>query len=129
MFKYIIYVSSLNRNLDIGDLKEFSASFQYENKKRDMSGVLVFSQGVVMQYIEGSEKDIDALYKNIAKDVRHSSVIKIGEGYIKNKIFKSWDMRVEKVEINKLLELRKSISEENQDILVLFRSFININIR
>ena len=129
MFKYIIYVSSLNRNLDIGDLKEFSASFQYENKKRDVSGVLVFSQGVVMQYIEGSEKDIDALYKNIAKDVRHSSVIKIGEGYIKNKIFKSWNMRVEKVEINKLLELRKSISEENQDILVLFRSFININIR
>jgi predicted sulfurtransferase len=129
MFRYIIYVSSLNRNLDIEDLKEFSTSFQCENKKRDVTGVLVFSQGVVMQYIEGSEKDIDTLYKNIAKDVRHSSVIKIGEGYVKNKIFKLWDMRVKKVEINKLLELRKSISEENRDILVLFRSFIDINIR
>ncbi len=127
-FKGIIYVSTLRKNITLEDIQFLSKNFSTNNKKHDISGVLVCASGTVMQYIEGEKEKIDRLYLNILNDNRHYNIITLFEEEIETKFYEDWGLKFEKSDIAKLVDIKQQLSKK-QNVLAIFNSFIRVNIQ
>jgi hypothetical protein len=86
-----IYVSrSLNRSeLDLGAILDWSRRV---NGELDVTGVLLYLDEVYMQYLEGEESAVDALFASIRADSRHQTVVPLDKREIKHRAFPEWAM-------------------------------------
>jgi hypothetical protein len=73
----IIYVSSSEGLMSEFELRELLTSIRPNNVKHEITGMLIYQDGNIMQVIEGEQHNIDQLYKNIALDNRHTGIIKL----------------------------------------------------
>ena len=89
---YIIYMSAATGFMKDDDLLTLLNECQEKNSINDISGILLYKDGSFMQYIEGEQKNIKALYNKICWDKRHRHVIKIQEGNSRERIFEGWTM-------------------------------------
>jgi hypothetical protein len=108
-------------------MKEHCLEFQKNNTNHQVSGILLYSSGVVMQYIEGTPEKIDTLFSNIVKDIRHHSFIKLLEEEIDNKIFKDWNMKFRVISIENMIDIRENMTRNENCVLEILRSFIKAN--
>jgi hypothetical protein len=104
----IVYVSSsvsLCQETDLIFLLEQSRS---HNVTAGITGILLIHQGSIVQVLEGKQETIEALYKQIKEDQRHTDVIKIVECPIEARLFAGWSMRCKSITDHQL-ELIKTI--------------------
>jgi hypothetical protein len=127
MLKGIVYVSTTKVYISNHAMKEYCIKFQKNNMDHGITGILLFASGVVMQYIEGNNKKIDALYSNIVSDERHHNFIKLFDEDINNKIFKDWGMKFKIINIEEMLDIKADISKNKICVLEILRSFIRVN--
>jgi hypothetical protein len=74
------------------------------NLKTDITGILLYRSGLFMQYLEGTKIAVRNLYAKIKKDKRHTSLIKMHEKPITERVFKNWAMEFRHLnDINSLL--------------------------
>lgn len=118
--KGIIYVST-TQNQDVVWMKDLCDEFSTTNKKYGITGLLIFHSGTVIQYIEGDDDIIDALYLNIQKDLRHYNVITIFEEKLDYRLFNDWGMKFHNSEFT---DLRQHFKIDQINIL---KSFIKSN--
>ena len=88
----IVYFSTLEPHVteaDIGDLVEKAAAF---NKAHGITGLLAIEDRRVCQILEGPEPAVEALFRSISKDARHTGVAEIVHVPIKAVIFEDWGM-------------------------------------
>ncbi len=71
----LVYVSQISylALFDPQLFKKITFSALKNNLKRNLTGVLCFSDGYFMQYIEGSEQDLTNLKNTLLQDKRHHS--------------------------------------------------------
>lgn len=62
------------------------------NPELEVTGVLCYLDGVYMQYLEGEESKVDALFKSIQADKRHGSVTPLERRAIAKRAFPAWSM-------------------------------------
>jgi Sensors of blue-light using FAD len=62
------------------------------NNARDITGILVYVDGVFLQVIEGDREAVLQLMTSLGKDSRHSSIKIIHEAEIEERTFASWRM-------------------------------------
>jgi hypothetical protein len=62
------------------------------NKKTDITGMLLYKSGNFMQYIEGPKDNILKLMEVIGEDDRHNTIIEIMSGEISTRNFADWSM-------------------------------------
>src|SRR5258706_15801183 len=62
------------------------------NLAKGISGVLVFSDGIFLQVLEGGRDAVSALYNKIAQDKRHRDVVLLGYDEIPERRFAGWPM-------------------------------------
>ena len=62
------------------------------NNARDITGVLVYVDGVFLQIIEGDRQAVLRLMTSLGKDSRHNSIKIIHEAGIEERTFASWRM-------------------------------------
>lgn len=91
MFTRLIYVSRALSPLPL-DLKDILASARKNNGGLGLTGALCFLDGVYMQYLEGEQATIDALYLRIRDDHRHTQVRMLERRNIPERAFPSWSM-------------------------------------
>lgn len=86
-----IYVSrSKDRSeLDLSEILDWSRNF---NLDFGITGVLLYLDEVYMQYLEGEENAVDALFKSIRADSRHQDVMPLDRRTIKERAFPEWAM-------------------------------------
>lgn len=108
-------------------MREYCLKFQEKNKLHGISGILLFSSGVVMQYIEGEQDQIDNLYSNILLDERHHNIIKLLDEFIENKIFKEWSMKFKNVDNEIIVNIKNYITAYEKSILEILKLFVKIN--
>jgi hypothetical protein len=118
--KGIIYVST-TENRDANTMRNLCNEFSLDNRRHDVTGLLIFSSGTVIQYIEGEAKVIDQLYLNIQKDLRHYNVITIFEESIDTRIFNEWGM---KFHHSQFVDLKEHFKSNQINIL---KSFVKSN--
>ena len=88
----IVYVSSATTIFTDDELISFLQSFRESNKKRHITGFLLYHEGNFIQAIEGPEKEINALVESIEADVRHTGMIMLWKNPIPQREFPQWFM-------------------------------------
>lgn len=88
----LIYSSEATRDLPISDLEVMLAQSRARNTLRDVTGVLVFVEGVFLQILEGSRDAVVALMEKIGRDERHTNLKVFHEEEIEKRTFGAWRM-------------------------------------
>ena len=86
---YVSYASSAMSEKEVGDILEQSKA---NNSKKNISGVLMYSDRYFFQCLEGERKDVNKTYLRIAADTRHSRCMQIEYSQVDSRLFANWSM-------------------------------------
>jgi len=87
----IIYVSRSHEKMPL-DLKDILATSRRNNAANRISGAMTHLDGVYMQYLEGEEGVVHALYTKILDDPRHTAPRLLTRDAITARAFSDWSM-------------------------------------
>lgn len=88
----LLYTSVANYEFSELELSKLVEEAISNNKKLEITGMLVYTNREFIQILEGEEQIVKALYKEIESDERHTSVSVFYEGEIKTRAFVNWSM-------------------------------------
>ena len=88
----IMYSSQATEPMTATDLEKILTDAQAGNEARNVTGVLVYVDGVFFQILEGDQAVVRNLMANIASDTRHQSVKVFYEAQVDVRAFESWSM-------------------------------------
>jgi hypothetical protein len=88
----ILYISTAARLLSADELDRLCRSAQARNLQEDVTGVLLYSDGAFMQYLEGPAGGLARIYGVIKADPLHYGVIDLLREPIQGREFAAWSM-------------------------------------
>ena len=121
--KRIRYVSEFATQLSGEDIAELAKVSAANNRRDDITGVLLASGRVFFQLIEGPDEAIDACYERILRDSRHTRVHALGveQGDL-DRLCPDWAMN--KLDLSSVTESRQeairallSVISQHRDII------------
>ena len=92
---HLIYMSSAAKEMNEEDLLEMLAQSRSRNEAQNITGMLLYKDGVFLQALEGNAKDVDDIYKSILLDKRNTGHYLIEEKEIIDRQFPDWSMGFE----------------------------------
>ncbi|MBC6989439.1 BLUF domain-containing protein [Hymenobacter sp. BT491] len=95
---HIIYMSRAVRPLSDADLQALLEQCRRDNAAHNVTGVLFYSHGNIAQLIEGEPEVLEPLFEKIARDGRHSHVVKLADKPIAARSFADWSMAFHPIE-------------------------------
>jgi hypothetical protein len=113
---YIVYISAAVNLPTDDDMRELLIKSQTNNKKFDVTGLLLYHKGVFMQVIEGEDDIIRQLFKKIEKDPRHTAVIKLAEEKIEERSFGEWAMAFKTISDKEFSKLEAYVQPDKLDL-------------
>ena len=107
----LLYQSRATRGLDASDLRAILETAVVRNEALGITGLLVYGEmaklpgvpGLFLQWLEGPEAAVRALYDRIAGDPRHVDVVTVAEGPAEvftgneGRLFPAWAMAVKRL--------------------------------
>lgn len=88
----LIYTSSAVELFREDELVELLKTSRDNNRRRGITGMLLYNDGNFLQVLEGPEESVRALYERIRQDPRHRNIIKLYEKPIDEPEFGQWEM-------------------------------------
>jgi hypothetical protein len=104
----IVYVSTAY-GLQDSELELLLTKSREKNKQLEITGVLLYCNGSLLQVLEGEQDKILDLYAVIKADKRHKRVLTLFEGSIKDRTFASWSMGYKTLSSNEMAELSREL--------------------
>jgi len=92
MISRIVYSSAATEPWSANELEQLLTELREKNRKQDITGVLIFADGVFMQVLEGDRSVLDTLMPKIRDDSRHHKVTVFHDAAIDERSFKKWRM-------------------------------------
>ena len=89
---HIVYSSQVVGELSEGLLREMLVKFREKNHRADITGILLYCSGQVLQVLEGERAAVAQLYGLIERDQRHCAVVKLADGPVSRREFPEWSM-------------------------------------
>ncbi len=89
---FAIYASSAVRPFSGDELFDLLARSREHNTRSGLTGMLLYKDGNFMQALEGEESAVDALLAKIARDPRHTGMMKLLRGPRESRQFDGWSM-------------------------------------
>jgi hypothetical protein len=89
---HIVYASAATRLFSKPDLLALLTKARENNQRLGVTGLLLYRDGDFIQLIEGERSTVQALYRTILADPRHSSTFVITEGDTEERLFADWSM-------------------------------------
>lgn len=121
MLYYLVYKSEAVPEITADDLKDILEVSVCNNKREDLTGLLLFIEGTFMQLLEGKEEAVKATMGRIFADQRHKQIIVLEEGPLQQRNFPDWSMGLRAITFT---ELAKKIGFRDLDASM----FLNIHI-
>lgn len=90
--KQLIYTSIAAPGLPREELIAILKSAQRRNAERNVSGILLYNEHFFCQCLEGEAEDVDAIYKLIQLDQRHSDLMVYLNRTVTERDFAEWSM-------------------------------------
>ncbi len=87
-----MYSSQATKPMTMADLENILADARAGNMARNVTGALVYVDGVFFQLLEGEKDVVRNLMSSIANDGRHQSVKVFHEVEVDKRAFESWSM-------------------------------------
>jgi len=88
----LLYISSASKPMNEDSLLELLQECRQSNSKEGITGMLLYCGESFIQVLEGNEQDVDALFKVIKKDSRHTNVTILERKRITERKFADWSM-------------------------------------
>jgi Sensors of blue-light using FAD len=88
----LVYLSSTSGLLSADDIAQILIKSRENNAGLEVTGLLVYKGGNVLQVLEGEREVVLKLYEKIKRDPRHGGVIKLYEKEIEVRDFPDWTM-------------------------------------
>jgi hypothetical protein len=89
----LAYFSLLKEKMSEHDKSEMIAKAQAANVKREVTGILMIHETLVVQWIEGHRSDVRNLWSIILKDPRHHCIVELmHRDYQENRLYPDWAM-------------------------------------
>ncbi len=95
---HLVYTSTANFPLTENDLSQLLGRWRAHNNRLGITGVLLYSEGNILQVLEGKAEVLHTMFTTIAADVRHRSVIKLADGPARGRVFGDWSMQFRAVD-------------------------------
>lgn len=119
---YLIYLSSARELYTNSDLSDILSKSRSNNTSKDVTGLLLYHEGSILQVLEGDEETVIELYNKIAKDERHHSIIKMVTGKSEERNFPDWSMGFKTVTDNEWNELSGYLRLDSSSILIKLKN-------
>lgn len=91
----LVYSSSATGPVSVAELRELLDVSRRANGRAGITGLLLYRNGRFVQFLEGPEDDVRALYRRISADPRHSGVRLLVDGHPQSRTFQDWSMGYE----------------------------------
>ncbi len=88
----IIYLSSSVEHLNGEEIETLLAQSRKNNLEKDITGLLMYTDGDFLQVIEGPKPAMLDLFETIKKDPRHKRIITISNIEVNQRHFPNWNM-------------------------------------
>ena len=124
---HLVYSSTANINLTETELHQQLGPWRTKNAQLAITGLLLFSEGHILQVLEGDASQVHQLYATIAADPRHRSVVKLADGPVPTRAFAEWSMQMRTVEVadfTRLVPMPELVPEHVGNLLPLLESFM-----
>lgn len=92
MVHQIIYTSSAGPRLTAHDFREIVMKASVQNARNNITGLLLFHDGGILQVLEGEKDVVHTLYQKIAQDSRHNGLTKLIDRDTPQREFANWSM-------------------------------------
>lgn len=92
MLVRLIYVSYASVAMKESDLEEILQKSKLNNGKKNISGVLMYSDRYFFQCLEGERSLVNSTYLRISTDPRHTKCMQLEYSQIDARLFSTWSM-------------------------------------
>jgi Cu/Ag efflux protein CusF len=123
----IIYLSRATDNLSIDDVKQLWTKAKSNNKKINVTGILLYVDGDFLQILEGEKETVLNLFELIKIDQRHKSIIIVYNNAIDKLEFPNWSMAFSSTDYKEIQKLqgfenvtRKNMSKIDDKTAIIF---------
>ncbi|MBF9143915.1 BLUF domain-containing protein [Hymenobacter properus] len=89
---HLVYQSSATTGLNEAELTALLTQSRNWNHGHELTGLLLYSNGDIMQVLEGPKEEVYYIFNRIAQDARHGRVVKLSDGPIAARRFSQWSM-------------------------------------
>ena len=89
---FILYTSDASEQCSSEDITSILKVSRRNNPSNLVTGLLIYKKPGFLQYLEGPEQAVKALYEKIKNDKRHASIETIKDGEIDARVFPDWEM-------------------------------------
>lgn len=129
----LVYLSSSVGLFSEKELQNILQQSRKNNGVHDITGMLLYCNGSIMQLLEGDQDHVQVLFNIICQDSRHSNVIKIYHQPLVKHNFTDWSMGFSTVSVKHFDEINNSFAEATLEkthiALKLFKDFYQTNYR
>lgn len=113
MLVRLLYASTLKNAADPSVIESILAQSRAHNPPLGITGILVYSEGICLQALEGGRKQVSELYGHITKDARHTDVVLLHYEEISERRYGGWTMgQVNLAKVNASVLLKYSETAE-----------------
>lgn len=135
----IVYLSAAVELFSEEALTRILIKSRENNSKAQVTGVLLYYGGSIIQVLEGEKEQVINTYERISKDYRHRSIIKLLDRHIDERAFPDWSMGFKVISQNQLTQVlgyiepgsmereHKNCVSSTGDVMTLLKIFINSN--
>ena len=117
MLSNLIYTSKRSSFCTDKEIDSILEACERNNSHKSITGVLLYSENLFIQYLEGGKEELMQLYDKIKTDDRHNDVVIISSRQINKRIFPGWSMGRKNLDKNSLNSIGKNCSFENKEEL------------
>lgn len=103
--KAIVYVSASVQPMSDSMLEALLIEARRLNLESDVTGALIYSDGMFMQYFEGEEEPMGQTYERIRKSRKHSRLVELMNAPTEVRAFPDWQMALAQPSRSELLAI------------------------
>lgn len=106
----LVYFSTSFGLFQEEDLASILQESRRNNAQANITGLLLYLNGSIIQVLEGEKQAIEALYKRIEQDQRHTHVICVLNRPISHRLFARWSMAYETLSTSQLDDIETIVA-------------------
>lgn len=91
-YLHLSYVSRVAEETDLADIVNALGRFREKNLSLGITGCIAFEHNRIMQVIEGPREAVEAMFRTICRDPRHTDLVELERKPIERISFRHWGM-------------------------------------
>ena len=135
----LIYFSAASYLYSHKELIDLLNTCRKKNTELDITGLMIYHEGSIIQILEGEAENVLKLYEKISKDNRHKGLLKVIDARIEKRNFSNWSMGFKNVStqdwlkitgylnLNNMEEFKEIKDSQNKYIIKIINSFGHVN--